>query len=141
MRKFFRHSTDIPIAVRVSEGSRCATPLRNLSVGGLCCEADTFIPKGTSIDISIPMENPIYNGQGVVCWCNPKAGGCYEIGVSFSNRDEAFRARMVEQICRIERYKQQVQSNEGRHLSTEEAAKEWVEKYAESFAQEYQTAQ
>jgi len=141
MRKFFRHSTDIPIAVRIAETNRRTTPLINLSVGGLCCEAATYIPKGTSIDISIPLENPIYKGQGVVCWCNPTAGGCYEIGVSFSNQDEAFRARMVEQICRIERYKQAVQGNEGRHLSTDEAAEEWIGKFAESFDQEYRLDQ
>jgi hypothetical protein len=45
---------------------------------------------------------------------------------------EAFRARMVEQICHIERYHRQ-QLSDGRFVSEEEAAIEWIAKYAGQF--------
>jgi hypothetical protein len=40
---------------------------------------------------------------------------------------------MVEQVCHIESYKQQILKSEGRKLSPEEAAVEWVSKFAANF--------
>ncbi len=37
---------------------------------------------------------------------------------------------MIEQVCYIEQYRKEVLKKEGRKLSGEEAAMEWVEKYA-----------
>jgi hypothetical protein len=42
---------------------------------------------------------------------------------------------MVEQICHIEHYKREVAEREGRELSGQQAAKEWIAKYAASFPQ------
>ena len=46
---------------------------------------------------------------------------------------DAFLARMVEQICHIEDYRQSVCRVEGRRLSAEEAAVEWIAQYAAQF--------
>jgi hypothetical protein len=43
------------------------------------------------------------------------------------------RARMVEQVCYIENYKKVVYQTEGRLLTAEEAAMEWICKYASQF--------
>ena len=40
---------------------------------------------------------------------------------------------MVEQVCYIESYKKVVYETEGRQLTTEEAAMEWIRKYASQF--------
>ena len=40
---------------------------------------------------------------------------------------------MVEQICHIEHYRIKVKENDGRDLNIEEAAQEWIEKYARDF--------
>jgi hypothetical protein len=40
---------------------------------------------------------------------------------------------MVEQVCYIENYKKMVYQTEGRQLTTEEAAMEWIGKYASQF--------
>ena len=42
---------------------------------------------------------------------------------------------MVAQICQIEDYKRGVAQHEGRALSSEEAAREWIGTYAEEFAE------
>ena len=55
------------------------------------------------------------------------------MGVEFLDRDDSFRARMVEQVCHIEQYKRQVLETEGRVLNGEQAAKEWIRRYAASF--------
>ena len=40
---------------------------------------------------------------------------------------------MVEQVCPIEQYRHEMLKNEGRTLSSEEAALEWIQKYAPQF--------
>jgi hypothetical protein len=40
---------------------------------------------------------------------------------------------MVEQICCIEHYREEILLNEGRELSCEEAATEWISTYAAQF--------
>ena len=67
-----------------------------------------------------------------VAWCRETEHG-YELGVEFLDQDDAFRARMVEQICHIETYREQVQQTEHRDLSPEQAAHEWISKFAEEF--------
>ena len=53
--------------------------------------------------------------------------------VQFLDQDDSFRARMVEQVCHIEHYKAEVREKEGRAISGEEAAQEWIRKYAKDF--------
>ncbi|MBA1333327.1 pilus assembly protein PilZ, partial [Candidatus Endoriftia persephone str. Guaymas] len=38
-----------------------------------------------------------------------------------------------EQVCQIEQYKQQILEQDGRKLSGEEAAMEWIENFADRF--------
>jgi len=52
------------------------------------------------------------------------------ISLEFLDKDEMFRARMVEKIYHIEQYKHEVLKNEGRKLSSEAATLEWIQKYA-----------
>jgi hypothetical protein len=40
---------------------------------------------------------------------------------------------MVQQVCSIENYRREVQQREGRALTTQEAASEWIAKYAGRF--------
>ena len=65
-------------------------------------------------------------------WCRKRSEGT-ELGVEFLTLDDAFKTRMVEQICYIENYKHAVKRNEGRDLTVQEAAVEWVSKYAADF--------
>ena len=48
----------------------------------------------------------------------------------------AFRARMESQCHEIERYRLAEMREGGRVLSMDEAAKEWIERFAADFAQE-----
>lgn len=134
MREYIRHPTDIPIDVNISDGNGQACAI-NLSVGGICCHCANFLPAGTLIDICIPLVNPTYNGKGTVRWCRKCTPDGFELGVTFNDEEEAFRSRMVEQVCQIEHYKRETLKNEGRILTSEEAAKEWIDRYAASFSQ------
>lgn len=134
MRKDTRHSTSIPIQVSIADSDKQASrPMVNLCVGGLCCEAKKEIPIGTHLDILIPGTHPLYQGKGVVAWCQQINDERYVLGVHFKHNDQAFRTRMVEQICQIERYKELILQTEGRNLSSENAAREWIDKFADTF--------
>jgi len=79
------------------------------------------------------VQKPEVSFQGVVIWCRPGEDGCFEVGVRFTDAGTQFRMRMVEQICHIEQFKKEIQEKEGRTLTGEEAALEWIRRYAKDF--------
>lgn len=133
MRKYIRHPSDIPITFnRVNVAADQKEYLKNISIGGLCFESQRYIEQGTVLSIQIPLTTPTFEEQGIVIWCQPESEH-YDIGVQFVSEDTSFRVRMVEQVCYIEHYKHEVLAKEGRKLSGEEAAVEWITKYAKDF--------
>lgn len=133
-REYIRHPIDIPIHVSQQEGKQDEFDVRlnNVSVGGLAFRASTFIEAGNHITILIDAVKPSFEVKALVQWCH-KMDEDYDIGVQFSDNEDAFRVRMVEQVCYIEQYRQQVWRQEKRQLSGEAAASEWIEKYAHQF--------
>jgi hypothetical protein len=133
MRSYIRHPTDVPIELSpagrmLGEHSR----VQNVSVGGLSLKSGVELKLQTLINIRIPSVEPPFETVGLVVWCTEKYSG-YEIGVQFINEQDAYAVRMVEQICHIEHYRIKVREKEGRSLNAEEAAGEWIEKYAKDF--------
>ncbi len=57
------------------------------------------------------------------------------MGVAFINKEEMFRAHMFDQLCHIKRYWLDVCEKGGRNITIDEAADEWVERFAASFTQ------
>ena len=135
MRRFARHPTDIPIDVKVStlqprtESGCCMT---TVGQGGLSCQLADRVRVGARVDIDIASVSPAYHGCGEVVWCQQR-GDCFEVGVCFTDKDEAFKARMVQQVCQIEHYKNMIFEQEGRLLDGDEAARAWIDKYAADF--------
>jgi hypothetical protein len=127
-----RHPSEFPVELRVPESTepRCER-LRDLSTGGLCCRSRVAFHEGEQVRIRIPIGDPGFEALGRVAWCRPD-GDDYRIGIEFVAQTEAFRARMVEQVCHIERYHRQLVA-EGRSVTEEEAAIEWISMYAAHF--------
>jgi len=133
MRKFIRHPSDIPIHYNLGKTAKFTKEhLKDIGHGGLSFRSRVCLKTGKIIIIQIKIHNPGIKAKGVVEWCNSMNNG-YEIGVSFDDEQTEFAVRMVEQACYIEHYKRDVLINEGRILSGEEAAIEWVEKNAADF--------
>jgi hypothetical protein len=133
MRNFIRHPSDIPIAVHYA-GRLLAQPqpLNNISLGGLSLQTDMYLERESMIDIEIPVVKPAFRARARVIWCRKKDDH-YDVGAEFVETGETFKARMVEQVCYIEHYKNEVREKEGRELSGREAALEWISKYAKDF--------
>ena len=134
-RKYVRHPSDIPIEVEHDLSGIVADEteyLSDVSFGGLSFHASEDIGAGAVINISIPLIDPVFHIKGRVVWCKP-ADGHYDVGVEFIEPERIFKARMVEQVCHIEHYKREILEKEGRQLTSEEAALEWIGKYAADF--------
>lgn len=133
MREYIRHPSNIPLEIKLAEHDAARHDhLNNVSVGGLSFNSREPVRMGSQIVIRIPVINRDVEVTGKVVWCNDHDGG-FEVGVVFTDFAEAFRTRMVEQICHIEQYKNEVLLREQRRLSSEQAAAEWISKFASSF--------
>lgn len=132
MRTYIRHPTSIPIQVCAGGDDGARVKVRNLSTGGLCFMTDQPVQVGTVIEFEIPVTKPDYHGRGVIVWRREQSPDRYEVGIRFTSDNEYFRARMVEQVCQIEDYRQRL-ALKGRQLSSEQAALEWIERYSANF--------
>jgi len=132
-RSFFRHPVDVPIRIFPQAAVMEETPLSDLSEGGLAFQTNVFIEVGHVLKINIPYVEPPFEAPCVVRWHRVLDNkGNFEVGVMFLDEETAFRVRMVEQVCHIKDY-QEKNSGLGRELSFEQAATEWMEKYAADF--------
>jgi len=133
MREYIRHPSSIPLEVNIADlPERQNEYLNNVSVGGLSFHSTKKLETGARVTIRIPLLRDFIQVSGEVVWCN-KLGESYEVGVVFQDKEEAFRTRMVEQICHIEQYRSEVWQHEHRQLTSEQAAVEWIKKYAKTF--------
>ena len=137
MRQFIRPPANIPIEIH-AYGSASAPPtygkrhVVNVSLGGLEFDSDHELGRGILVAVRIALVRPVFEIVARVVWCRAATPG-YRMGAEFLNPQDEYRARMVEQICYIETYKRQMFEVEHRDLTTEEAATEWIAKYAAQF--------
>jgi hypothetical protein len=134
MRQFIRHPVDVPVEIgALASAPASAVHTHDISVGGLALRSGVAIAPGADIGIRIAFVQPAFEAHARVAWCHPHEPEGYELGVTFLDAEDAFLARMVEQVCHIEDYRQSVCRLEGRRLSAEEAATEWIARYAAQF--------
>ena len=99
--------------------------LQNVSVGGIACFSEEPVPTGEYVGIELSIGGQTVQLQGKVVWCRA-ASGHYELGLRFEESKTDMRARMVRDLAEIERYRHEVLILEGRQLSSDAAALEWM---------------
>ncbi len=134
-KQFIRHPTEIPIEVGISKSTCKNRGLSHFNLGGLIFESNQNWQRGSLIGIRIPLIDPMFETTGQVVWCKNKAT-YFDVGVEMMDKDDAFKVRMIEQACQIESYKNRLKQ-EGRNLTTNEAAMEWISEYAADFSPSY----
>ena len=125
----------MPIQVvldRVEDENDDDTTVTNISLGGLSFISHQQLEILEKVQVCIPILKKDNYLSGTVVWCEKSRDG-YEVGLEFDSSKEVFRLRMIEQICHIEHYRKEIERQQGRQLSTEEAAKEWISEYAGDF--------
>ena len=120
----------IPIELGMAEEPE-RERLSDVSVGGLSCHYHSPLLEGQRVKIRIPVVEPPFEAEGRVVWCRPDKDR-YRVGIAFGDEALAFSARMVEQVCHIERYRSHL-LEQGLELSIEDAAEDWIAKYAAHF--------
>jgi hypothetical protein len=106
-------------------GSRQTRTIQNLSLGGIACYSDEAVPTGDRVSVEMAIGGQQLHLQGVVVWCRA-AEGCFELGLRFDEGLVESRERMYQDIAAIEHYRHEVLMLEGRQLSTDAAALEWM---------------
>ncbi len=132
MRKYIRHPSDIPIAFDVKDIKLDKQCLKNISIGGVAVRTQQRVEIGRIVELGIDSVVPAFKASGRVAWCLKRCHS-YDVGIQFVEPEDAFRVRMIEQICHIEQYKKDVLEQDGRCLSGEQAAAEWISKFASDF--------
>ncbi len=127
---YIHHPNEIPLHYRLQQGT---PPHRSQGEEwGLRFAANEPIPPGSSIEIEIQLPNHCVHACGRVAWCDP-CHPHYEVGVCFDDPQTRFMVRMMEQVCQIEGYRERMRRQNGRSLSREQAALEWIDHHAASF--------
>ena len=134
MRSFIRHPSDIPIEYQLDAINADVNQehLNDISPGGLSFCSECELSPGTLITVRITHVQPDFEASAQVAWCRPD-GETFRVGVAFRDLDDLFRVRMVEQVCHIEQYRAEILASQGRQLDWEQAAREWIHKFAEEF--------
>ena len=132
-REFIRHHAKVPLEISPhSTREQLNLQLNNVSMGGLSFDSPVAFHTNTLIKIKISSLKPVFKVDAVVQWCQSQ-NDHFELGVRFLDPDDAFRMRMVEQICYIGQYRKEVQAESGKRLSWNKASLEWIEKNGGNF--------
>ncbi|HEC30119.1 MAG TPA: PilZ domain-containing protein [Gammaproteobacteria bacterium] len=133
-RQHFRHPAEIPIEISSSTSVEKSTEYtHDISCDGLSFQSASALQVDHIVTLTIKLTKPRFEESARVIWCHELTTG-YEIGVSFLEKDALFRIRMVEQVCHIEQYRKDVLKLQNRDLTSQEAALEWINKYATDFS-------
>ena len=137
-RGLMRHPTTMPVVCRGRGRSNPGqSNLLNASFGGLSFVSDGLFAQGDTVDVSFPARQITERFSGVVVWSQDLAGGHadrHAYGVRFCGAEMFRRVRLLEQICHIEAYRKVQASQHNRELSPNQAAEEWITRYAARFA-------
>ena len=131
-RSYIRHPVEVPIQIFPQQGDALEhSAMSDVGEGGVAFQTNVAFEPGTRLRVKVPHVQPLFDAEAVVCWC-AEQDGAFEVGVRFLDAESRFRARMVEQVCHIEDYRQK-NSRAGRQLSAEQSASEWISRYAAGF--------
>jgi hypothetical protein len=158
-RKFIRHPLSYPFEVKVLKGAMSEKeretrvdgkkPARgdgshdsisgvsdNIGAGGLQFRSGRCMAVGTEVEIDLEVEGRSFRLDGRVVRCERENEGC-ATAVAFSSPDERLKARMMEQVVRIEMVKNRLERRYGVDLTFGEVAREWIRRYSSRFADRY----
>ena len=134
VHSFIHHPSAIPVKMEVSSNQFPLPCIDENSSTGVYIHTPTQYPINSCVDVEIAVQSPAFNARGYVCCSKPVQDGVgYQTGVVFDCPETAFAVRMIEQVCYIEQYRQQVSLTEGRELTVDIAAAEWITQHAANF--------
>jgi hypothetical protein len=133
-RRYVGHPRDLPVRFRVlpREFVRASMAMPEERLSGLRFESLRPVSPGAVLEVAVRVRGKTLTYRGTVHWVQ-SLGRRFEIGLCFTDREDAFCARMALQACHIEAYRRRRSRREGRRIGVEEAARTWIRQYARSF--------
>jgi hypothetical protein len=140
-RRFIRHPLSYPLRTRVIGEEHAAPRIEsvseNISEGGLQFRSRRSLPMGAELELDLDVEKRSFQLDGTVVRCSRKSGGDFAVAVAFHSPNELLKARMMEQVVRIELFKQRLERRYGKICDFSQVAGEWIKRYSAAFAKRY----
>ena len=134
-RKYFRHPAQSPVVCRYKEHLELHQgELRDIGCGGMALVSASAFEVGDVISVDYPTLD-MRGLSGEITWSELVGDGTHRhsYGLRFLDSEVFVRARLIEQLCRMEIYRRAQRDGHGRRLSQNRAASEWIEKTAARF--------
>ena len=130
--EFVAHPNELPLKLTAIEDQHFP-PCNSERTGfaGITYLAPLAFDTGTCVQVTLEEIDPNFCVCGRVAWCKQEAEG-YLIAIEFPTQEACYSVRMVEQLSQIEHYRRRAKT-EGRRLNYNEAAAEWIQKFAAQF--------
>jgi hypothetical protein len=140
-RKFIRHPLNYPVRTRVIQSRKKENDIisetENVGAGGILFSSKKPIPVRSEVEIEMRVEKRQFLLDGSVVRCKRTAEGQYTVAVAFKTSSELLKARMMEQVVRIEAFKDRLERRYNVTLDFAVIAKEWIKRYSSFFAKHY----
>ncbi|GEM_PF-4595634 len=104
----------------------------------LLLRSDVEFQTGAKVSLQVEFFGQSFTVQGVLKSTRQRPDEAWTLTFKLKNADD-LHTRMLLQLSRMEQYRNDMAS-EGRLLSIDEAACEWIAQYAEEFAKEFDAA-
>ena len=134
-RRFYRHPIGVPISLSATKEKRGGrSKSLDVSLGGLSFLWPRKLPKGALVGVNIAVKDKLFEIPSTVAYTQEnRKSGKYRTGVCFTDYPSAFMARLAEEMLEILQYRKDLSQELGREIPEEEAASEWIKKYAAKF--------
>ena len=134
-RAYYRHPIRVPMKLHLSRQKQVVeTPSSDISLGGLSFLWRDRLAKGNLLDINIPVKEKIFLIKAKVVYSREdRKTGRFKTGVLFCDSPSAFRAKLAEEALEIMEYQKKISAIVGYEISEEDAAEQWIQKFASSF--------
>ena len=141
-RRFYRHPIECPIQVRAaSEKQTAHFDTADISEGGLCFFCDHSLAPETTIEVDIPILDKFFHIRARVVYSRQDTQrNLFYTGVAFEDSNSLFKAKLAEEILAIEKFREELARLEGREVSEDEAARQWIAKHAKEFADRFKAS-
>lgn len=138
-RNYLRYPVQVPMRIKIGKDPvAIKTQSGDLSEGGLYFLWHTELRRGTAVQVTLPVESRLFELKGSVAYsAREGATGLFRTGVCFKGKVSAFRAKLAEEILRIQEFREKTSEKAGFAVSEEEAARRWIKQYAEKFSEIY----
>jgi hypothetical protein len=133
---YIQHPKEIPVtlltATAKEETKIVKETQKESKDAGICFWTAEKPEIDTQVVLGIDLYNNHFIGRGCVVRVQAENDGCW-VCVKISPED-TFTIRMAEQLCQIEHYRLDNKQYFDRNMTSDEAAQEWITKYAALFS-------